>query len=383
MGSTYKNLQITQHLGKEFLAINQEFSEFYYRKNKKNYIMLNTSKNFLLFILFCILLLIINRQIFSQFFISGRVYYADNGESVTSGKVYILIYNFEIGRSVLIDSTNLDSGGNYLLDTIFPDSVLVCSGWLQEVQNEDHVTTYYPSTIDWQSAKPIFPPDNPVNVNILVQRIIPPDDNLTISGTINTLDSNNNTVPLSNALVVAKQDTVFRNAAVTDSAGNYIIDSLTNGTYTLLGEKIGYAQDSSSVNVGGNSINSNHVKLIMRKVIVRKRHKSNQLVNKFSLKQNYPNPFNPNTKIKFEIPSLPLIKGAGLPAEASAQAGGMYVQLIIYDILGREVTTLVNETLKPGVYEVSWNASKYSSGVYFYELKTDNFRDTKKMLLIK
>jgi len=93
----------------------------------------------------------------------------------------------------------------------------------------------------------------------------------------------------------------------------------------------------------------------------------------YSLSQNYPNPFNPSTTIKFEIPNFPLLKGVR----------GMGVRLIIYDILGREVTTLVNEQLKSGTYEVTWDASKYASSVYFYKLTAGEFTEAKKMVLIK
>jgi photosystem II stability/assembly factor-like uncharacterized protein len=84
-----------------------------------------------------------------------------------------------------------------------------------------------------------------------------------------------------------------------------------------------------------------------------------------SVFQNYPNPFNPVTRIKFDLPK-------------SAQ-----VRLIIYDILGREDATLVNEQLKPGSYEVQWDGSTYASGIYFYRLETGEFIETKKMVLIK
>lgn len=100
---------------------------------------------------------------------------------------------------------------------------------------------------------------------------------------------------------------------------------------------------------------------------------NNEIVSNFSLYQNYPNPFNPTTKIKFDIPQLPLIKGAG----------GMDVHLTICDLLGREVATLVNEKLPPGTYEVEWNGSNYTSGIYFYTLKTESYSETKKLILIK
>lgn len=102
---------------------------------------------------------------------------------------------------------------------------------------------------------------------------------------------------------------------------------------------------------------------------------STKIPEEFNLFQNYPNPFNPSTKIKFNIPGaqLPHIKGAG----------GMYTKLIIFDILGREVATLVNQNLRPGTYEVEWAASDYASGVYFYKLEISDFSRTKKMLLLK
>ena len=87
---------------------------------------------------------------------------------------------------------------------------------------------------------------------------------------------------------------------------------------------------------------------------------SSELPNSYSLSQNYPNPFNPTTKIRFDVPKQD------------------FVTIKIFDVLGREVATLVNEQLKPGTYEVGWNAVNYTSGIYFYSIKTFNFIDSKK-----
>jgi len=92
---------------------------------------------------------------------------------------------------------------------------------------------------------------------------------------------------------------------------------------------------------------------------------NSEIPNKFSLGQNYPNPFNPTTNIRYDLPK------------------NSFVKLVVFDALGREVSTLVNETLQPGTYSVDWNASEYTSGVYFYRLTTGNFVETKKMLMIK
>jgi len=93
----------------------------------------------------------------------------------------------------------------------------------------------------------------------------------------------------------------------------------------------------------------------------------------FSLKQNYPNPFNPSTKIRFTIPSV----------IASEVKQSQFVSLKVYDVLGNEVTTLVNEDKPAGNYEVNFDARGLTSGIYFYKLSAGSFSQTKKMLLIK
>lgn len=100
---------------------------------------------------------------------------------------------------------------------------------------------------------------------------------------------------------------------------------------------------------------------------------NSKIPNSFSLSQNYPNPFNPSTNIKYQI------------------ARSDFVTLKIFDILGKEVTTLVNEKQSPGTFEVNWNATEYPSGVYFYKLITVDpeaspgqvYTETKRMVLIK
>jgi len=92
----------------------------------------------------------------------------------------------------------------------------------------------------------------------------------------------------------------------------------------------------------------------------------------FELMQNYPNPFNPTTKIKFKIPNFPLSFGEG-----------QGVRLVVYDILGNEIATLVNEKKSAGEYEIEFNGKNLSSGVYIYQLKAGSFIQTKKMILLK
>jgi len=91
----------------------------------------------------------------------------------------------------------------------------------------------------------------------------------------------------------------------------------------------------------------------------------NEIATGYKLSQNFPNPFNPETKINFSIPS------------------SGFVDLKVYNAAGQNVTSLVNQRLSSGTYNVNWNASDVTSGVYFYTLKTENFTETKKMLLIR
>jgi len=92
---------------------------------------------------------------------------------------------------------------------------------------------------------------------------------------------------------------------------------------------------------------------------------SSEIPNTYSLHQNYPNPFNPITIINYQLP----ISGK--------------VKLVIYDVLGREIAVLVNEKQSASTYQVEWDGTNYPSGVYFYKLITDEYVETRKMVLIK
>jgi hypothetical protein len=94
-------------------------------------------------------------------------------------------------------------------------------------------------------------------------------------------------------------------------------------------------------------------------------HNGNTVPQIFALDQNYPNPFNPTTNITFALPKA------------------SFVKLVVYDILGKVVETLVNEQKDAGLYKVDFNASKIASGVYFYRIEAGDFTDVKKMLLVK
>ena len=161
------------------------------------------------------------------------------------------------------------------------------------------------------------------------------------------------------------------------SGGNLLIEirqagfSGTTRTVDAIGTSIsGYGTQFSAcwgsgyAATSGSQGNFSVVKITSDSVLV-SIGESNEIPSEFTLSQNYPNPFNPVTRINFTIPA----------AE--------FVTLSVYDVMGREVAVLVNESLKPGSYESEWNAVNSTSNIYFYKLTAGNFTETRSMILIK
>jgi hypothetical protein len=153
------------------------------------------------------------------------------------------------------------------------------------------------------------------------------------------------------------------NKGITQDEGALInlkctVNSPANTTTMHFGNAQAWDETSIAKNISG-------LKDAQIKIITGISKTNNELPTSFSLSQNYPNPFNPSTRIRYELPVSSKVK------------------IMIYDILGREITTLINETSQPGRYEIKWNATGYSSGIYFYRIQAGNFVQTKKLLLLK
>ncbi|MCX6157978.1 MAG: YCF48-related protein [Ignavibacteriae bacterium] len=140
---------------------------------------------------------------------------------------------------------------------------------------------------------------------------------------------------------------VFSSYPTYQRRGLNSIHFLNNKTGYIVGE---HSTILKTIN-GGNSVDVKHI--------------TTGIPSSYSLSQNYPNPFNPITKIKFDV------------------SKSNYVRIVVYDITGREIQTLVNEKLQPGTYETTFDGSQLTSGVYFYKMITDSYSETKKMILIK
>lgn len=161
------------------------------------------------------------------------------------------------------------------------------------------------------------------------------------------------------------------------------IQRSTNKTYwSAIGFKEGYGTTTQehdytySDNIS--SLNSNKLYYRLKQVDFNGSFKHSNIVEieiapaKFELSQNYPNPFNPITKIGYSVPVL----------DANF-ASSTKVILKVYDVLGREVATLVDEVKQPGSYEVEFDGSKLSSGVYFYKFQAGKYSSAKKMILLR
>jgi len=177
-------------------------------------------------------------------------------------------------------------------------------------------------------------------VNIFAQRVNSGGQTVWSNPTYGTFGNPVSTLPLS----------IFQGhpVIVSDDAGGAIV-----GWYDLRAGGYGGPYDFYAQHIGSDGS------------VTKVNNRVSGVATEFSLSQNYPNPFNPSTKIQFSV----------------AQAG--FVTLKIYDLLGREVATLVHQDLKPSSYSVTWNASNFASGAYFYRLQSGGFVETKKLLLMK
>ena len=145
-------------------------------------------------------------------------------------------------------------------------------------------------------------------------------------------------------------------------SGGFAVTSVQSGRMLMMSEGQSFVEAASGTL---NIVESGFlVHPALRDILVSVPYRE-ELPISFALSQNYPNPFNPTTNIRFEIP----------------QVG--FVSLKVYDLLGREVTTLLNEKLNPGRYERSFNGKGLASGVYFYRLTAGTFTAIKKMLLLQ
>lgn len=311
-------------------------------------------------------------------------------DSVSRGGVVsrIIGYRFLVnGKDTLITPrayvTDTDSVGVYTLANLPPGDYIVLALPLGH-----YVPSYYSvssPTREWRKATKVNV--NGTTVTGITIYVVPMLRSSTgysaIRGSVQSatrppggLGKLSATVGIEGSLVYAVENASGQVAGygVTNTDGSFTVAELAPGTYTVTVDKLDYSTASTTATptydpVTGVAIPSTVAPLIIDAAVTAV-ETDPVLPAEFVLEQNYPNPFNPSTQILFALP----------------QAGK--VSLIIYNLLGQKIMTLVDGTLASGTHAVNWNGRdarglQLPSGVYFYSLKTSNFTATKRMILMK
>jgi hypothetical protein len=307
-----------------------------------------------------------------DFSVSGTVRYRDNNQIVTSGYVKAMKINPLTEQITVSDSAQIQPDGTYLLPNVQRTDSLYISGYPNSNQNVDYMPTYYPSILEWENAVRISVNSNLSNINVFVFRIYGSTNYSIIEGTVSK--SAYSSGPLSGVTVYSKTDTLIRGFAITDEYGRYTLNYMPSGTQKIKVNRMGYKSDSTTV-ILNPFANLNNINFTLNPYWTGITNQGNEIPTSYNLYQNYPNPFNPMTKIKFDVANnLSFLR----------RQESSLITIKIYDILGREIQTLVNEKLQPGSYEVTFDGSNLASGIYFYQLTINNEQlAVKKMLLIK
>ena len=233
----------------------------------------------------------------------------------------------------------------------------------------DYVPTFFrydgTQTLFWRNADSVVVDSTTIidNINFIVL----PDTNNGTGAVVGTLLASNG-LPVNGAFVFAEDENGnVSNFTISDVNGNYNISNLLPGSYNVASDKIEYLPVRRKlVNVDfANSIINNVDFTLTPQSVTSTEETPATVVTKYTLMQNYPNPFNPVTNISFTLPEKANVK------------------LIVYNILGKEIATLINGNLSAGEHTVSFDASNLSSGVYFYRIQAGNFTSTRKMTYLR
>ncbi len=293
--------------------------------------------------------------------IFGTVNYEDNNLPAQGGYVKAMKLDRTNGDIIILDSVQIQTGGFYYFHSLPIDDYYIVA-YPNSEEESDFVPTYYPSTINWQNAARVNTGNNPENVKVSVYRKNDSHGSFSVAGTVYS-QINQYVNGIKDVNIYLKQGNIFKSFSISKLQGIYHVNNLTSGSFQIIVNRLGYVNLKQDIII--NNSNLQNINFFLEPTFIKSVNSTDSGPKKFILNQNYPNPFNPVTNIRFDIPRT------------------AFVSLKIYNVTGIETAILVSEVKSAGSYIVDFNASNLSSGVYFYKLETDGFKDTKRMVVVK
>jgi hypothetical protein len=271
------------------------------------------------------------------------------------------IVTIQYSKNGTVNWTRIYNGEDNLSDNAFgitvdnSDNIIITGSTTLFSTSQDFITIKYSQSgiQQWASVNNISENNSDVAYGVAVSN----DGNVIYAAGSSTSANSNEKL----ALVKLNASGELVQSILYPSNGSASCISLNNDNDLFLG---GYRSSNSSDGLPNKdfiSMDFHHGSLI----IIGISGNNNTIPEKFSLQQNYPNPFNPSTTIKFQVPTE------------------SFVELIVYDIMGKEIGKLVSSMVKAGEHTVEFKAGNLASGIYFYQLKTNTFSEIKKMILVK
>jgi hypothetical protein len=292
--------------------------------------------------------------------ISGTVK-NDSGKTLLAN---VTLFKLKDPRFINFKKTTMtDSLGNYSFSNIKPGTYI-----LFMIPERGYLPTFFKydgtSTNRWKDADSIAVTESSqINgINFIAEPV--PDSGF---GRIAGFIKDGNGESVSGAMVYAiDENSDIAGCTTTDEKGSYSIDNLMPASYSVYADKFNYNSTSqNNISINYSNTLSQNVSLTLTSLSTTSEKEPKTQITDYILTQNYPNPFNPTTVINYQIP----------------EAG--WVTLKVYNIIGQEITTLVNNFQAAGSYNVVFDGSKLESGIYFYVLNAGKTTLTRKMVLIK
>jgi hypothetical protein len=286
--------------------------------------------------------------------IGGKVMYAHSNQPVSHG--IVKLYNVD---GTLIGTSQIGEHGDWIIAAVRYYGNYDVIGIANDEWEEDALPTGYPDKVEPQDYIPIYvAAEDLLNINIYIKTatsLSRPGVTAQVKGLVM-----NGTAPVADAMIFAKQGDEYVGFAFSNSKGEYEIKDLPVGSYTIAAHKIGSVSSMQDITLTEDGFENLSFSVIPKSGPIVK-----NLPYDFRLSQNYPNPFNPSTSISYSVP----VSGK--------------VALNVFNVEGKRVAELVNASQEAGEYDVKFDASALSSGVYFYVLNANGFTDSKKMILVK